>query len=270
MPENEVRNRALGAILTNAILSWQILVTFILTGILMVVVPQPFDWWQPWFWAVGGAIAALAFVVSNLTDPEASQAAVAREFESRFDLRQIRSNSSRQRLERALEYRRSMVALVKRHSGAMRTQLQHTVADINDWIAHMYDLALHIDSFESNELVERDRRTVPQQLEKARLRAQQEGDPAVRRDLEEQVRQLELQLSNLEATVSSIKRAEIQLDSTLSSLGTVYAQMSLLGTKEVDSSSAQRLRLDIKDEVAGLQDTIDALDEVQAQRLRLQ
>lgn len=270
MAENEVRNRALGAILTNALLSWQVLVTIILTGVLMLAVPQPFDWWQSWFWAIGGLIATGAFVVSNVTDPEASQAAVAREFENKFDLRQIRNNVSRQRLERALEYRRSMLALVKRHSGAMRTQLQHTVADINDWIGHMYDLALHIDSFESNELVERDRRTVPQQLEKSRIRLQQETDSAVRRDLEEQVRQLELQLTNLEATVSSIKRAEIQLDSTLSSLGTIYAQMSLLGTKEVDSGSAQRLRLEIKDEVAGLQDTIDALDEVQAQRLRLQ
>jgi hypothetical protein len=270
MSENEVRGRAIGAILTNAIFSWQMLVTAIVTGILILFVPQPFDWWQSWFWAIGGLIAAGAFVISNITDPEASQAAVAREFEGKYDLRQIRNNVSRQRLERALEYRRSMVALVKRHSGAMRMQLQHTIADVNDWIAHMYDLALHIDTFESNALVEQDRRTVPQQLEKARVRAQQETDAAVRRDLEEQVRQLELQLSNLEATVSSIKRAEIQLDSTLSSLGTVYAQMSLLGTKEVDSARAQRLRQDIKDEVAGLQDTIYALDEVQAQRLRLQ
>jgi hypothetical protein len=270
MAENEVRNRALGAILTNAVLSWQMLVTLVVTGILILFVPDPFPWWQSWFWAIGGAIAAGAFVISNITDPEASQEAVAREFEGKYDLRQIKNNVSRGRLERSLEYRRSMLALVKRHSGAMRTQMQHTIADVNDWIAHMYDLALHIDGFESNELVERDRRTVPQQLEKARLRLQQENDDAVRRDLEEQCRQLELQLTNLEATASSIKRAEIQLDSTLSSLGTVYAQMSLLGTKEVDSSRTQRLRQDIKDEVASLQDTIEALDEVQAQRLRLQ
>ncbi|MEL6270164.1 MAG: hypothetical protein AAFR22_10165, partial [Chloroflexota bacterium] len=69
--------------------------------------------------------------------------------------------------------------------------------------------------------------------------------------------------------VNSMKRAEIQLESTLSSLGTVYAQMALLGTKEVDGARAQRLRLEIHDEVAGLQDTIDAMDEVQSQRLRL-
>lgn len=269
MPENQVRSRALGAVLTNALFRWESLLTIVITAILFLFVPQPFEWWQPWFWIVAGAIAEAALLVSAVTDPNASQEAIAREFEQQFDLRQIKNSVSRQRLERALEYRRSMLGLTKQHKGAMRTSLQQTVADVNDWIAHMYDLALHVDSFESNTLVERDRRSVPQQLEKARQRLSMERDPAVRRDLEDQIAQLEQQIANLDATVSSIKRAEIQLDSTLSSLGTIYAQMSLLGTKEVDSSRAQRLRLEIKDEVASLQDTIEALDEVQAQRLRL-
>jgi hypothetical protein len=45
--------------------------------------------------------------------------------------------------------------------------------------------------------------------------------------------------------------------------------MSHLGTKEVDSARAQRLRLEIQDEVASLQDTLDAMDEVQMQKLSL-
>jgi hypothetical protein len=133
----------------------------------------------------------------------------------------------------------------------------------------MYDLALHIDAFDNNELVGRDRKMVPQQIEKTRIRINQERDPSVRQDLENQLKQLEQQYANLDATVNSVKRAEIQLESTLSSLGTVYAQMSLLGTKEVDSSRAQRLRLEIQDEVSSLQDTIEAMNEVQQQRLSL-
>lgn len=263
------RQRALGAIVSNALFRWESAVTIALTAILFLFVKEPFPWWQDWFWLVGGAIAEIALVASALTDPQAAQEAVAREFENQYDLRQIRNPVSRQRVERALEYRRNMLTLVGRHSGAMRVQLQQTVDDVNDWIQHMYELALHVDSFESNELVERDRRAVPQQLEKARLRLSREQDPAVRADLENQVNQLEQQQANLEATANSIKRAEIQLESTLSSLGTIYAQMSLLGTKDVDSARAQRLRLEIQDEVSSLQDTIEAMDEVQAQRLTL-
>jgi hypothetical protein len=264
-----VRQRALGAVLSSAFFRWESLVTLILTAVLFMAVPEPFPWWQNWFWLVGGAIAQAALVANALTDEEAARKAVAREFESKFDLRRIRSRVQRERLQNALEYRQGMIELVERHRGAMRTNLRQTTQDVDDWIQHMYDLALHIDAFEENELVEQDRRRVPDQIQKTQIRLQREKDPAVQRDLENQLRQLEQQLANLEATANSAKRAEIQLESTLSSLGTIYAQISLMGTKEVDSSRAQRLRLEIQDEVASLEDTIEAMNEVQAQRLQL-
>ncbi len=270
MAENEVRARATGAVITNALFRWESLVTIAITAILFLFVRDPFVWWQPWFWIVAGVIAEAALLVSALTDPNASAEAIAHEFEAKYDLHQIKNAVSRKRLEDALEYRRNMLKLIQQHSGAMRTQMQQTIADVNDWIGQMYDLALHIDSFEGNELVERDRHMVPQQLDKVQIRLKQESDPDVQRDLKEQGDRLQLQLDNLNATANSVKRAEIQLDSTLSSLGTIYAQMSLLGAKDVDSSRAQRLRQDIHDEVTNLQDTIDAMEEVQAQRLRLQ
>lgn len=273
MPEKlstELRQRALSAVFRNAVFSWQTAVTLGITAGLYVLAPDAaIPGWQSWFWLVGGALAEVAWIASSVTDPEATRAAVAREFERKYDLSVIKNNISRQRVKNALEYRSNMLTLVKRHQGAMRTSLSQTVDDIDDWIAHMYDLARHIDSFESNELVERDRRRVPQEISATRKRIELEKDPQVRADLENKLRQLEQQLTNLEATVSSIRRAEIQLESTLSSLGTIYAQMSLLGTKDVDSGRAQRLRLEIQDEVAGLQDTLDAMDEVQGQKLYL-
>lgn len=268
---NPVQQRAFGAILRNAVLSWQTGLTLLVTLILFFGVQvDNIPGWQSWFWLVLGGVAEAAFVLSNLFDPNAATQAVAKAFEAQYDLSQIRSSVSRQRLQNALEYRRNMMTLAGRHQGAMRVNMQQTIADINDWIAHMYNLALHIDAFDNNDLVERDRKMVPQQIDKTQIRLKNENDPAVKRDLEEQLKTLTQQRDNLEATVNSVKRAEIQLESTLSSLGTIYAQMSLLGTREVDSSKAQRLRLEIKDEVSSLQDTISALDEVQSQRLQLQ
>lgn len=270
---DEVRQKVLGTLVTNAVLRWESLVTILVTAILFLFVNDlsigPIDW-QPWFWLVLGALAEGALIFSTITDPEETQAALAREFERQYDLSHIRNRVSRERLRQAMEYRRNTLNLVKKHKGAMRMQLRSTVDDINDWIAHMYDLAQHIDSFESNEIVERDLKRVPQQIEKVQIRIQRETDPRVQADLERQLKQLEQQKLNLEATKNSVKRAEILLDSTLSSLGTVYAQMSHLGTKEVDSSRAQRTRLEIQDEIASLQDTIDAMEEVQMQSLRLQ
>ncbi len=268
--QNSIRQRALGAILRNAVFSWQTGLTLIVTMILFFFVQDiNIPGWQQWFWLVMGGLAEAAFIASNLSDPNAATQAVAREFEDKFDLGKIQNPVSRQRLQSALEYRRNMMVLVNRHQGAMRVSLQQTVADITDWIGHMVNLAEHIDSFDDNELVERDRKMVPQQIEKVQIRLQKESNADIRRDLEQQLRNLQQQQANLDQTANSVKRAEIQLESTLSSLGTIYAQMSLLGTKEVDSAKAQRLRLEIQDEVSGLQDTIDAMTEVQSQRLQL-
>jgi predicted nucleic acid-binding Zn-ribbon protein len=46
---------------------------------------------------------------------------------------------------------------------------------------------------------------VPTQLEKTRTRLEREKDSAVRRDLENQIRQLEQQKASLEATVNSVR-----------------------------------------------------------------
>lgn len=271
--KEESRRQVLGTLIQSALFRWESAVTLLITMILFLFVRDmniAGIEWQPWFWLVLGGVAEGALIMSTITDPEEAQEALARDFESRYQIDQIRSRVSRERLKSAMEYRRNMLKLIKRHQGAMKMSLRQTVDDINEWIGHMYSLAEHIDSAEGNEIVERDLKEVPQKIIKVRQRIDLERDERVKRDLEAQLKQLEQQKTNLEATVNSAKRAEIQLESTLSSLGTIYAQMSLLGSKEVDSSRAQRLRLEIQDEVASLQDTIEAMDEVQMQTRRLE
>lgn len=271
---NEARRKVFGTLLTNAVLRWESFVTLLITMILFIGVGQ-FELLGitlPAFaWLILGGAAEGALVLSMLTDPEEAQEALAKEFENKYDLSYVRNSVSRERLRTAMEYRRNMLKLLKRHSGGMRVELRDTLNQVNNWIAAMYDLAVHIDSFEGNELVERDIRMVPQQIEKVKIRIERETDDRVREDLERQLNLLQQQRANLEQTKNSIKRAEIQLETTLSSLGTVYAQMSLLGTRgSVDGSKQQRMRLEIQDEVMSLQDTIEAMEEVQGQMMRLQ
>lgn len=274
MAENDnARQKVFGSLLANALLRWESLVTILVTAILFLFVNDitllGIDW-QPWFWLVLGGLAETALVASTLTDPEATEQALAEDFERQYDLRNIRNRVSRDRLRDAFEYRRNMLKLVERSKGSMRTRLRTLVNDVSDWIAHMYNLAEHVDLFESNDIVARDRQQVPQQIEKVKIRIQHESDDRVKMDLERQLSQLQQQHMNLEATVSNIKRAEIQLESTLSSLGTVYAQMSLLGTSATDSAKRQRLSVEVKDEIDKLQDTIDAMEEVQMMSSRFQ
>ncbi|MGB7337628.1 MAG: hypothetical protein WBC91_01965 [Phototrophicaceae bacterium] len=271
---NEARRQVFGTLLMNAVLRWESFITLLLTLVLFIGVGDfsLLGLTMPAFvWLILGGAAESALILSMLTDPEEAQAALAKEFESKYDLSYVSNSKSREHLRTAMEYRRNMLKLLKRHKGGMRVELHDTLNQVNNWIAAMYDLAIHIDSFEGNELVKRDLRTVPNQIEKVKARIERESDDRVREDLERQLRNLEQQKANLDQTQNSIKRAEIQLETTLSSLGTVYAQMSLLGTRSsVDSGKQQRMRLEIQDEVMSLQDTIEAMEEVQGQMLRLQ
>lgn len=270
---DNVRNQVLGTLLMNALLRWESFVTILVTAILFITVGdfQAFGATIPaWAWLVLGAFAEGALVLATVTDPEEAQEALARDFESRYEINHIRNRVSRERLATAFNYRRNILKLAKQQKGALRTDLMHTIEKVNDWISHMYDIAEHIDNFENNELVERDLKMVPQRIEKTKIRLERESDPQVRADLEKQLQRLEQQRLNLEATKNSVKRAEIQLESAVSSLGTIYAQMSLLGTKgEVDSSRSQRNRLAIDDEIASIQDTIEAMDEIQQQTMHM-
>ncbi|MCY3833827.1 MAG: hypothetical protein OXG85_12490 [Chloroflexi bacterium] len=269
---SEARQKVFGTLLANALLRWETLVTLMVTAILFLFVGDvslPFMEWQPWYWLILGGLAETVLVASTLTDPEATEQALAEDFEREYDLRNIRNRISRERLRDAFEYRRNMLKLADAARGAMRTRKRTLISDINDWIAHMYNLANRIDFFEGNERAARDLQDVPRKIAEVKRLIKNDKNELTRRDRMRQLEILQQQENTLKAGTHAIKRAEIHLESTLAALGTVYAQMSLLGTKDTGSTRGQRLSIEIKDEIDKLQDTIDAMDEVQFYNQRL-
>ena len=259
---DEMHNRAWGAILSTAFFSVESAVIIALSIALFGLGYQPFEWWQPAFWLLFGAIAEALYLGVTVTDPKAAQRAVDAMLSDRYNPATIKNPVARERLQRALEYRRLIGDATFRHTGAMRHSLEATASEINDWIEQIHRLARRMDSFEENEIINRDRRMVPHDLENLRRRLKIEEAPSVRAQLEEAIQTKETQLANLRSLENNIKRADIQLDHTLSALGTVYAQMQLLDAKDIDSGRTRRLQQEIQDEVSSLEDTVAALDEV--------
>lgn len=261
--KDEMRGRAWRAILNMAFFSVESAVIIALSIVLFGLGYAPFDWWQAWYWLVFGALAEAVYLGVAVTDPKAAQRAVDRMLTERYDPSHIRNPLARERLKRALEYRRLIGEAAANHTGAMRRSIEHTAIEIDDWIEQIYLLARRLDMFEENDIIGRDRRMVPHDLKTLRRRLEAEQSPEVRAELEEAIQTKETQLANLRSLENNIKRADIQLDHTLAALGTVYAQMQLIDSKDLDSARAQRLQQEIHDEVMSLQDTISAIDEVQ-------
>ena len=264
-PREEMRNQATRAIWADAFFRWESAATIALTMLLaffLPTLPAPLEWWQWWFWLVGGALAETALIVAHVTDPQSVQLALSRLFVAHYDPRAIRNRVARERLEKALEYRTRMAELVGQQTGAMRLSFQETLDEIDDWIENIHRLARRMDVFEDDAILARDRRAVPDELRKLRQRLNNESAVNVREELEQAIQLKEQQLSNLNKVGDNMRRADLQLDNTLAALGTLYAQMQVIDTKDLDSARARRLREEIHDEVAELEDTIVAMDEV--------
>ncbi|MBN1202910.1 MAG: hypothetical protein JXJ20_13760 [Anaerolineae bacterium] len=260
----QMRERAWNAILSAAFFSVESAVILALAIVLFGLGYAPFDWWKDAYWLVFGALAEALYLGVTVTDPKAAQRAVDRMLSERYSPGTIKNPIARERLKRALEYHRLIGETATKHSGVMRQSIEATASEISDWIQQIYLLAKRMDGFEENEIINRDRRMVPQDLKNLRRRLEVEKDPGVRTELQEAIQTKETQLTNLRSLENNVKRADIQLDHTLSALGTVYAQMQLIDSKDLDSARAQRLQEDIRDEVMSLQDTISAIDEVQS------
>ncbi|MBN2470154.1 MAG: hypothetical protein JXN59_05455 [Anaerolineae bacterium] len=261
----KLHKRAVRAVWEDAFFRWESAVTIALTMLLAFFVPNlpaPLEWWQWWMWLVAGGITEAALVLTHVTDPSSATAAVQRLFRQEFEPRDIQSRDARTRLEKALEYRAGIAALVQDQTGAMRVNLEQTLDEIDDWVGQIYRLARRMDTVGRYTLLDRDRLNVPREIANLRRRLEREDSPTVRQELEEAIRLKEQQLENLNAVLDNRKRAELQLENTLAALGTIYAQVQVIDTKDADSARARRLRDEIHDEVAELQDTILAMDEV--------
>jgi hypothetical protein len=88
------------------------------------------------------------------------------------------------------------------------------------------------------------------------------SDPALKKQMQDTLESRQSQWQTLQNLQSTIERGKLQMDQTLSSMGTVYSQLLLMDAKDIDSGRYQRLRDDIAEEVKGLHEVVQAMDEV--------
>lgn len=267
MPDDNVRNsmeqRAQRAIVQHAFLRWESALTIAGTLLLSVFFPHPFPWWPWWGWPLLGIVAEGFIVYTSLTDADTAARVVASIFREEFDPRTVSDRNLQGKLAQAVEYRERIERAVRgQRQGALREHLADMATGIDDWVSQMFRLGRRLDAFRSDPIIARDMADVPRESERLRSRLRLEGDPEVRQQMETTLAGKIAQQRSLERLDDTMERAELQMDHSLSALGTIYSQTLLIGAREVDSGRAQRLREDIREQVASLQDMVDSINEV--------
>lgn len=169
-------------------------------------------------------------------------------------------------LDKALAYQAQIEGLIKAApNAAARARLQELGGEVSEWIKAIEDLVRRIDDFQGNSLIRQDLEAVPQSIAKLEAQLAQESDPALHSQLERTLTNRRNQLASLERLQTTMKRAEIQIESTLSALGTIYSQL-LTGDSTDHVADYSRLSAEVDEEVRLLQDRLEALEEVKLGR----
>lgn len=261
--KDELKQRASRAIVAHAFFRLESALTIALTIVLVFLFPQPFPWWQWWYWLVLGVAGEALIIYTSITDEMTARRVVADMLRQQFNPGEIRTPEYRERVEKALEYRQRIDEHVRgTGTGLLRDHLLDTTAGVSDWVANVFGLAKRVDRYGRDAVLERDRRELPREIAALRARLEREDDEAVRKELQRAISGKQEQLTNLQRLQNMMEKAEYQLETTLTALGTVYSQILLISAKDIDSGRAQRLRQDIADQVAALQSLQSTLDEV--------
>lgn len=164
-------------------------------------------------------------------------------------------------LDKARSYQRQINDLAKSGDGQYRPQMQELVAHVDTWIEAIEDLTKQVDDLQRNSLIRQDLESVPVAIDKLEARLTTEHNQATRWEMEQTLDSRKKQLAALQQLQNTIDRAELKIENTLSSLGTIYSH--LLTTQSTDQvADYDRLSAEVDEEVRTLQDYLDALKEV--------
>jgi hypothetical protein len=260
---SDLHSQARRAILTYAFFRWESAVVLAAAILLTFLLPRPFPWWPVWAWPLMGVLGIGAIIYSSLTDVEANARLLLALFQEQFDLREIRLPELRQEVEAALEYQRHIEQELRRRGPSLLwDRAEDTAGRLNDWIGNIYRLAKRLDAYRQDALLTRQRESVPLEIESLAERMRKESREAVREQLEGALQGKKGQWQVLKELDTRMEQAELQLKQTLAALATVHSQVKLIDAQDVDSGRSRRLREDIQEQIARLNDLLGSINEV--------
>lgn len=217
-----------------------------------------------WGWLLGGVLAEAGLVYSSVLDPEFGRRVIAKMLKNEFKPERLKDKKLQKQMNEALDYRsRIEKGIRERSDSVLKDELMETADQIDDWLENIYDLARRIDRYQQEQkILHRDRVRAESRVTQLEADFAKAKNPAIKEQIQTTLASLQQQLQTLETLEGTIQRARLQLENSLTHLGTIYSQTMLVDVKDIDRGSARRLRLEIADEVTELNDLLLSMDEV--------
>ncbi|NLG50141.1 MAG: hypothetical protein GX552_08545 [Chloroflexi bacterium] len=260
---DDLQRNANKAIVSHAFFRLESALTIALTILLAFFLPSPLPGWQWWYWVVLGGIAEALIVYTSITDVRTAQWVLAAMVREQFDPKEIKTPKYRAKVEQALEYRDKIQAVIaSTPTSILRTHLRESTSGVADWIAHIFTLALRLDTYERDQVLRRDLRELPASIDSLRKAADTTKNLETRQQIDLTLAAKKAQHENLLTLQSRMQQAELSLEQTLAALGSVYSQFQTIRAQKISGSGAKNLASNIHDQAQNLEDIIQAMDQV--------
>lgn len=257
----------------------------LLVGIYMMSDPGGYPWflWPALGWGAAIALHLFSLIMGHDRDQTETVAQAETSTQKRRKRKRDRLNEQetpespaavpaatpmlKDQVKKARTYQAQLKSLLK---SPARQNVHIRQADlagqIDEWVQAIETLTQRVESFRQNSVIQTDLAAVPQSISDLERRLAAETDESTRAELERTLTIHKTHFAALKQLEGTIKRAEIKIESTLSSLGTLYSQI-LTSQSSNHVADYSRLSEDVEEEVHMLQDHLDALGEVKSGRI---
>ena len=174
----------------------------------------------------------------------------------------VREEKLQAYLDQAASYKTNIdQTIAAATSQAERVRLEQVGRQIDAWTEAIVKLAERLSRLRQDEVIRQDMQRVPAAIVDLEKRLAKESDPAIKTQLERTLANRQKQMAALLQLQNTMVRAEMQIESTVSMLGTIYS-LILTGQSTSDVADYRELSAEVDEEVKVLEDHLEALREV--------
>ncbi len=264
-----LRNKARNAIVEYSLFRWESAVVISLTVLLAIfsflyrasaVIPA----WLWIVWLLIGVTCEALIIFTSLKDPETGKRVCSQMLREKFSPEGLNDKLLKQKITKALDYRSRIEAAIRQRDDiALKESLNEIAVQVDGWIEEIYRVAHRLDLYQDErKVLDMDKNRVEERIGQLQKSLQVETDSKVKGQIGVTIEGMKGQYDIIHKLEKTMETANLQLEHTLSALGTIYSQTILIEAKDIDDMSARQLRQEITEEVKGLGYLLSAMDEL--------
>ncbi len=143
----------------------------------------------------------------------------------------------------------------------VKTRLSDLADKVKQWISYIYQLARMLDNYQRDPMLLKDPAAIQAELARIQSGLARETNPSLIEESKNLVTSKQKYLQVFDELKYKMQAAAMQLEQSLDAMATIYTQLKLLETRDLEGVNTQAIDHDIDEQVNRMGDLIDGLQQ---------